>query len=394
MAGISSAELSEIKEASIRLSEGAGGLPKRFFTGSIKPGAEPRIKVIRGFRGVGKTTALLQLLGGKSVYFSMDSPYVQKHRLYELGRRFALEGFNTLLVDEVHTYGAWKSETKAIYDEFPAVSLVLSGSAPLAFEPERRFDITDALPLSLRELLHLKGERHLQSNDWPDSDSTIAYLAKNPALYAAYSEYMQGGGFPSYLSYSGKTLSSIYYSIRKSIREDAVFFAKVGGEDVVAMEKMLLFLASARLGEFSANSLAGTVGISKNRVYALVSLLEGMGMLRLVRPFGAGAKLVRGDPKLMFAHPNFRSAVCQQLGIAPDEGALREELAVFCLSGRGYKVSTAKGMKKSPDYIITRGRENAVVEIGGEGKGFVQMAGFKFRQILITEKQLIPLAMF
>ena len=51
-------------------------------------------------------------------------------------------------------------------------------------------------------------------------------------------------------------------------------------------------------------------------------------------------------------------------------------------------------MKKSPDYIIVKGRETAVVEIGGEGKGPAQMAGFKFRKILITEKQLIPLAMY
>lgn len=394
MANLEAAELSEIKEASIRLSDGAGALAKRYFTASVELGIEPRIKVIRGFRGVGKTTALLQLLGGNAIYFSMDSPHVQKHRLYDVSRQLAREGFRTLLIDEVHTYRDWKQETKAIYDEFPSVSLVLSGSSPLAFEPERRFDIIEALPLSLREFLHLKGESHAQSGAWAGNDSALAYLAKNQGLYSAYSDYLQGGGFPSFLAYSGKTLHSIHYSIRKSIREDSVFFAKVGSDEVVAMEKALLFIASASLGEFSANSLAGTLGVNKNKIYSLVSLLEGMGILRLVRPFGAGAKLVRGDPKLMFAHPNFRSAICQQLGIAPSEGALREELAVFCLSGRGYKVSTAKGMKKSPDYIISKGRENAVVEIGGEGKGLAQMAGFKFRKILITDKQLIPLAMY
>jgi len=394
MPEISDADIAEIKEASVRLARLTHGFKTRYFAEKISLWREPRIKVVRGFRGAGKTTMLLQMQSEKSVYFSMDSPHVKKHRLYDISRRLIREGFTALMIDEIHTYGEWRQETKAIYDEFPSVSLLVSGSAPLAFEPERRYEVINAAPLSLREFLHLKGERLKAHGGWENGGAAISFLARNPSAYSAYSEYMRGGGFPTWFVYGEKTMGSIYHSIRKSIREDSVFFAKMGGEEVNAMEKALLFLATAQLGEFSANSLAGTLCVNKNKIHALVSLLEGMGILRLVRPFGAGSKLVRGDPKLMFSHPNFRSAICAELGVEPDRGALREELAVFCLAGRGYKVSTAKGMKKSPDYIISKGKDIAVVEVGGEGKSRAQLAGFKFRKILITEKQLIPLAMF
>ena len=96
----------------------------------------------------------------------------------------------------------------------------------------------------------------------------------------------------------------------------------------------------------------------------------------------------------MFCHPNLRSAACGALSVQPDVGALREELAVFSLAGRGWRVSTVKGMKRSPDYIITKGTQKAVVEIGGDGKSASQLAGFDMKKMLITEKQLIPLAFF
>ncbi len=387
-------DTANLKEISQTLMAEKASLPKRYLLNKIFLGKEPRIKVLRGFRGVGKTTALLQLAGEKAVYFSMDNPHARAHSLYSLGKRLIQTGFTTLLVDEVHTCPGWKGDAKALYDEFSSLNLVLSASAPLAFEPERRFDIVDAEPLSLREFAHLQGDSRAPSEGWQSEDETISFLAKFPKAYEYHGYYAQGGGFPTWLTHKEKTLGSIYHSMLKSIREDSVFFAKVSGDDIVAMEKILLLLASAPLGEFSAHSIGSNVGVSRNKIYEIVTLLEGMKILRYVRPYGTGSKLVRGEPKLMFAHPNLRSAVCHALSLQPDVGALREELAVFSFAGRGWRVSTIKGMKRSPDYVITKGAQKAVVEIGGEGKGTRQLAGFDFRKILVTEKQLIPLAFF
>jgi len=385
--------LSKIKEVAFGLLKNTEGYKARYFLNKITPD-EPRIKVLRGFRGVGKTTALLQLMNEKAIYFSMDHPAVTEHSLYEVSEAFVKSGYTLLLIDEVHYYKEWKRDTKAIYDEFSNVSIVLSGSAPLALEPERRYELLEANPLSLREFAYLSGREIPSNESWRTQDETIRFLAKENWLYEAYNVYMNGGAFPAYFSYKEKILPAIYNSIRKSIREDAVFFARVDGEMVSGMERLLVFLASASLGEFSINSLSSTLGLTKHKTYEIVGLMESMKILRLIRPAGQGAKMVRGDPKLMFSHPLLRKAICHTLGVEANLGALREELAVFSLLNRGWSVRTIKGRKHNPDYIIEKGKEKIVIEIGGPSKSRKQLRGIAGQTMVLDDKQLICLAFF
>ncbi len=389
-------DLSKIKEIGLRLSQRASGFNRRTFVKKIKLGREPRIKVLVGFRGLGKTTALLQLMEDeKKVYFSLDHPFVMETTFYELGKAFIMSGYTTLLVDEVHHYKKWKAESKALYDEFPETTLILSGSAPLAFEPERRYEIIAVNPMSLREFIEIQGKKLEATDDfWKDVELSLRFLAAHSEVYEYYQKYLLGGGFPIYFTYGEKTLEAIYNSIRKSIWEDAPFLSRVAGEEIIVMEKILLSLATSSLGEFSIHSLANHLGIKKHKGYELLALLEKMRIVRLVRPLGQGPKLVRGEPKLMFYHPNLRSAVCNALGHAPDRGALREELAVFAFTERGWNIHTIKGKKKSPDYIVTKGKEKLIVEIGGPSKTKVQLKGFTEKTLILEERQLIALSLF
>ncbi len=389
-----SINITRIKEVSRELAGRVQGLPKRYFLSKVEVGKEPRIKVLRGFRGLGKTTALLQLMNENAIYLSMDHALVKEHSLYDVGDALIKTGFKTLLIDEIQHYADWKRHTKSLYDSFPGVAIVLSGSAPLAFEPERRYEIIEVEPLSLNEFATLNGEEVEKTDSWKDIDSAINFVVKHKELHGNYAKYLNGGAFPLFFSHGEKTLKTVYNSIEKSIREDAIFFGKVDAESIVAMEKLVLFLASASLGEFSVNSLSNTLGITKYKVYEIVKLLEGMRILRLVRPFGKGAKLIRGEPKLMFYHPVMRSAVCNELLIEPDKGAIREELGVFCLASRGWKVSTIKGMKRIPDYIVEKGNERMVVEIGGPSKKRTQLREFNEKTLVITDLQLMALACF
>jgi len=388
-------DLIKIKEIGLRLVQSVVPWNRRDFVPEVIIGKEPRIKVLVGFRGLGKTTALLQLVDEKSIYFSMDHPYCMGYSLYELGKAFVNAGYTSLLIDEVHHYPEWKRDSKALYDEFSKISLVLSGSAPLAFEPERRYHIIPVNPLSLREFIKIQNKTITdQSEAWRTIDTTLSFLAAHSQLQEYFQHYWQGGGFPIYLSYKEKTLEAVYNGIRKSIREDAPFFAKVGGEDVMLMERFLLTIATSSLGEMSINSLSNNLGMKKQKGYELIWLLEKMKILRLVRPYGRGPKAVRGDSKLLFYHPNIRSAVCATLQVSPDKGALREELAVFSLMGRGWSVYTIKGKKKSPDYMICKGSEKIIVEVGGSSKTRRQLSGFSEQTMLLDERQLLILSLW
>ncbi len=86
-----------------------------------------RLIGIKGARGTGKTTLLLQhikfnLQPDKEVqplYITLDDLYFLENSLVEMTREFVLNGGTHLFVDEVHKYPNWSRELKLVYDRFP-----------------------------------------------------------------------------------------------------------------------------------------------------------------------------------------------------------------------------------------------------------------------------------
>ena len=83
-----------------------------------------RLIAIRGARGVGKTTLMLQYLklhyandSQSALYTSLDSLYFTQHTLSELAEQFYLKGGKCLFLDEVHKYPTWSKEIKEIFRE-------------------------------------------------------------------------------------------------------------------------------------------------------------------------------------------------------------------------------------------------------------------------------------
>ena len=126
-----------------------------------------RLVAIRGARGVGKTTLMLQYLklnfpidGREALYVSLDSGYFTRHTLSEFVEQFYLRGGKQLFLDEVHKYPDWSREIKNAYDEYPDLKIVFSGSSLLQIlnaeaDLSRRCISYDMQGLSFREYLHL-----------------------------------------------------------------------------------------------------------------------------------------------------------------------------------------------------------------------------------------------
>lgn len=385
-----------------KLIKRAAGLKKRKIVRKLLEELDhkPDIKVIRGFRGVGKTTVLLQVINEseqRCFYFSADWPQVRKTTLYDFTLDVLRDNHRFIFIDEIHTYPEWEIEVKAIVDQFPDTKLFVSGSAPVVFVGDRRQTIYDLGPLDFSEFLYLKhGEDIALKNedDWKSEDKSISAISAHyPQIEGWFREYYQVGGFPVYIDYSfEKTLEAIFIAIKLSIEKDAASFLKISTPKILAMEKFLYFLATSKPGEMSITSLSNNLNLSKDSIYGILSALEKMKIIRVLKPYGSGGKLIRGEPKILFTHPNLRVAICKNLGLDAEIGSIREELALFGFEQRAYKSYTIKGEKKSPDYILRRGKEKIVVEIGGKGKDRKQLEGFK-GGILVKDVQLMSLGL-
>ena len=160
------------------------------------------------------------------MYLSMDNPHVQLHSLYDLGQKLVSEGYSSLLMDEAHHYKNWKTDTKALYDEFPGLTIIVSGSAPLAFEPERRYEIIEVEPLSILEFSELKGDSiDVQDKEaWRSVDKTLEIIAANPKIYEVFNAYMDGGAFPTFFPMPIKRLIASTIAFKSLFPRTRFFF--------------------------------------------------------------------------------------------------------------------------------------------------------------------------
>ena len=392
-------DVKEMRKIAIRLGENVKNLTPRFIFRPLKQRLkkEPRIKLVRGFRGSGKTTLLLQIFNeyrSEAFYLSADNPLIAKENLYHVMKDILSSGSRILLIDEIHKYPEWRRDVKAIYDEYPEVTIVCSGSAPLAFIPERREEVIEVEPMSFDEFLKLKYGISVKATDeWKSEEKSMELVAKHsPKIEAYFREYIEVGGFPISITYDESSAKkAIFYSIRKSVYEDSVSLLKMSQEKVFAMNKILVFLSTSEPGELSINGICSLVEMSKSSVYEILDALEKMRIVRILQPHAKGGKLVRTSPKMLFYHPNLRVSVCSEMGIEPSVGSLREELAVFLFSLKGAKVFTIKERRKSPDYYVSK-PVDAFVEIGGKGKGKEQLKGFR-KSFVLKPDQLIALSL-
>lgn len=86
---------------------------------------DTRLVGIKGARGVGKTTMMLQRIKlaipdpSKALYVSLDDIWFASHTLLDLGEQTETEGITHLFIDEVHRLPGWERQIKNLYDSFP-----------------------------------------------------------------------------------------------------------------------------------------------------------------------------------------------------------------------------------------------------------------------------------
>jgi predicted AAA+ superfamily ATPase len=176
---------------------------------------DSRLIGIRGARGAGKTTLLLQQMKsvfrenpGKALYVALDNLWFTKNDLPGLADSFYKKGGNALFLDEVHRYPDWPRVLKQIYDDYPDLSIVFTGSSLLHIldsraDLSRRALVYDIQGLSFREYLNLKlGSSFAQYSleEILRNHETIAgEINKSIKPFEYFDEYLKTGYYPYFM---------------------------------------------------------------------------------------------------------------------------------------------------------------------------------------------------
>jgi len=370
---------------------------------------DSRFVGVIGARGVGKTTFLLQYLrehyqdSVQALYISADNLYFVEHTLSDVVDQFVKDYDGQILcIDEVHKYKNWDQELKNIYDSYPRLSVIFSGSSSIDLikgkaDLSRRVVLKTMYGFSFREFLEIKENRTypvLSLDEIMANHTTYEQqLAETPRLLGYLKEYWREGYYPTrfelqtYEAYR-ETLRNI---IDKIIYEDISSFYSLNTGSLDTLKKILYFFGTAQPGSLNINKIATSLKKDHTTIADYIQILRDTGLLRFLLLNKQGHALVRNAEKIYLENGNLLYAVNDELGKEPFIGVLRELFVIGSLQNAGYQV-----------YFSPKGDiecAGVTFEIGGKNKDGEQIRdvdkGFLVKDDLLTGgAKTIPLYLF
>ncbi len=333
--------------------------------------------MLKGARGVGKTTLMLQKckeIGTAGLYASLDQLWFNDHTVVELADYHYKHGGTHLYLDEVHLYprSNWEQELKNIHDSYPDFNIVFTGSSLLQLNSKiadlsRRVAIYELRGLSFREYLNFinvgnyKALRleNILSNHIPIASD----ISSSMRVILEFENYLKHGYYPFFLGTSDISYSQRVERLVLSVIDiDIPSVSDIEFETRQKLKKLLVVLAEQVPFSPNMTKLSKDVGVTRNQLMKLFSLLSDSSILRsLNTPDTMPESVVKPD-KILFDNPS----VMQALGIFHKSGTVRESFAASMLSSAGKLYSAPEG-----DFLLNK---QYLFEVGGKGKGFSQIA--------------------
>lgn len=342
---------------------------------------------IMGAKGVGKSTLIKQYLkqnykmgDRRALYCSADTVDFSTRTLVDLAEEFVIRGGELLVIDEIHKYKSgtsdWSREIKEIYELYPALKLIVSGSSLLQLREgdadlSRRAVKYTMAGLSFREALRFY--HGLEFEKWTLED-ILAHpydlwhmVTSKCKPVVLFKEYIEKGYYPFLLEGEGEYYTKIEQVVNYIIENELPRICKVDVLNVRKLQALIVLICSEVPFELNANRIAAALEIGRDTVVEYLKYLGDAKVLNLLysdkKKIG---KLTKPD-KVYMENPNILYA------LAPAKveiGTLRETFAINSLSeSHNVEYGKAQGdFKVDGKYTF---------EIGGRSKDYSQIAGMK-----------------
>jgi predicted AAA+ superfamily ATPase len=335
-----------------------------------------RMLGIRGLRGTGKTTMLLQYLKynlrEQGLYVSADHPWFYDNPLFDLAEVYDKEGGRTLLIDEIHKYPNWSRELKNIYDGYPSLQVIFTASSALDLQRGEadlsRRVISYELPgLSFREYLNFTRGGSLKKVSLQqlltDANESIRQIPASWKVLPLFREYLKVGYFPfSKTEEAGDFMVKLNQVINTVLESDLAGIEGYTAGNIIQIKKLLGVIAESVPFTPNISSLAGKLKMGRDTVNRFLVHLERARVLNLMTQVSKGVAVLQKPDKIYLENPNLSYMLKDQ----PDKGSLRETFFLNQLRNAGHQVALAK----QGDFLLN---SKWTIEVGGKSKGDAQI---------------------
>lgn len=333
---------------------------------------------IRGARGIGKTTMMLQRIKeirmrpSQALYITLDDLWFTDHRLVDLAEYHVTHGGTHLFIDEVHRYPfrTWSQELKNIYDRYPELKVVFSGSSMLQLDKStadlsRRCIFYDMQGLSFREYLFLEHQLHLPTLSLQQltesHDALSADIAAETKILPLFAEYLRHGYYPFYRETRSSYEKAIQQIVSNIIDTDLPAVENI--EYITAVKVKRLFVALSQTAPFTLNltDLGRKIEAPRQAVLRMCHLLQRAGLTTMLYSSKTGLNQLTKPEKLYVENTNLLYAMTPQANV----GTVRETFFSNQLKHAHSLTFSGEGVFLV-DATIT-------FEVGGKGKNFDQI---------------------
>lgn len=336
-----------------------------------------RLIAIKGPKGVGKTTLVLQHIKEsfkdltKALYVSLDNIWFKSHSLMDLVEYHYSHGGTHIFIDEVHKYNDWAQELKNIYDSYPDFYVIVTGSSLLQLEEAMEHDLSrrcrmyDLQGLSFREFVMFES-----SLEFPvytleqivEKHFTLASdIISKIKILPLFERYVKTGYYPFYREEGDGYGDRLQFVVRTIVENDIPAVDKIEFESLYKAEHFLAIMAEMVPFTLNIASLTSSLGLSRNSLMKIIDLLNRAKLIRSIYTSKSGMKQLSKPEKILFDNSNLLYALTDDV----DSGTVRE--CFFC-----------NQVSHSNDIIIPDTGDCFVngkylFEIGGKKKSFKQV---------------------
>lgn len=362
-----------------------------------------RLIVIKGAKGVGKTTMLLQHIKRnfqqveKALYVSLDNLWFANHTLLELAEYHYTHGGTHLFLDEVHKYKGWQQEVKNIYDSYPHLHLVVTGSSMLKIEESLTADLSrrhrayTMEGLSFREYLKLE-----QVADLPvlsletilnNHFTEASQITSKVKVLQHFEKYIESGYYPFYREEGDGFFDRLQQVIDTVVTTEIPAVSHIEYDSVYKVRQLLAVLTEMKPYTLNISSLCTTLQSSRNNVLKLLDLMDKAALVRRLYATNGGMNMLTKPEKILFYNTNLMHCLTPQV----DSGTMRE---TYLASQVG--VDHQLYMPSKGDLVVD---DKWLFEVGGKRKNFSQIKDMKDSFVVSDNMEIghgnkIPLWLF
>ena len=362
-----------------------------------------RLIGIKGGRGTGKTTLLLQHIqihikpGVEVLYVSLDELYFTSHTLTDLADDFVKAGGRYLFLDEVHKYPGWSREIKNLYDTYKDLQIVFTGSSMLEISKgdadlSRRAVVYELTGLSFREFLLIEKRLTFPVVKWQDilvdHVDMAQDISKKLRPLPSFKDYLKFGYYPYFQENKKNYHQRLAATINLVIESDLPAIEHVDYSTIQKLKKLLYILSTSVPFKPNIQKLSEQIHATRGSTLLYLDYLKNAQLLSLLRGETEGNSYMNKPDKIYLNNTNLLYA------LAPENanvGTLRETFFYNQLQSTSSITSSEKA-----DFTINK---KMTFEIGGKNKPTDQIKGLSNTYIAADEIEIglrnkIPLWLF